>query len=320
MTLKLNIHIKKIRWHLTVLLSIIFFIPTESFSQQDPLYTQYMFNTMAINPGYAGTRDMLSLMFLSRSQWVGFDGAPSTQTFTANTPVANKNIGLGISVLYDRIGPTKQTGTYIDYSFQLQISKNSKLSFGIKGGGNFYQLDMTELQRLTPYDDPAYSEPNINKFLPNFGVGLYFYTPKFYLGASVPKLLENKFTSGDVETAQQSSEIRHYYIMTGTVININSDIKFKPSILARLTQAAPFSMDINANFLFVDRVWVGAMYRISGSFGGIVQFKFTPQFRIGYSYDANTTELQNYNNGTHEIMLNYEFNFKKDKVQNPRYF
>jgi len=294
--------------------------PAPSYSQQDPLYTQYMFNTLAINPGYAGTRDMLSLMFSSRNQWVGFDGAPTTQTFTANSPIANKNIGLGISVMYDRINITRQTGTYIDYSFQLKISEKSKLSFGIKGGGNFYQLDMAQLKRSTPYDDHAYTEPYVSKFLPNFGIGLYYYSQLFYLGASVPKLLENKYSAAGVETSVEGKEARHYYLMAGTVIDINSDIKFKPSVLARLTQAAPFSLDINANFLFVNRVWVGAMYRISGTFGGIVQFKFTPQFRIGYSYDANTTELQNYNNGTHEIMLNYEFNFKKNNIQNPRYF
>jgi len=320
MAIRLNIHITRTGLHLGVLALILFLKPVVSFSQQDPLYTQYMFNTLAINPGYAGTRDMLSLMFSSRNQWVGFDGAPTTQTFTANSPVANKNIGLGISVLYDRIGPTTQTGTYIDYSFQLKISEKSKLSFGIKGGGNFYQLDMAQLKKLTPYNDPAYSEPNISKFLPNFGVGLYYYSQNFYLGASVPKLLENTYSADGVETSVEGKETRHYYLMTGAVVNINNDIKFKPSVLARLTQAAPFSMDINANFLFVDRIWVGAMYRISGTFGGVVQFKFTPQFRIGYSYDANTTELQNYNNGTHEIMLNYEFNFKKDKIQNPRYF
>jgi len=179
---------------------------------------------------------------------------------------------------------------------------------------------MTELQTLTPYEDPAYSEPNVNKFLPNFGVGIYFYSKNFYLGASVPKLLENKLEDGDVETYQGGKEVRHYYLMTGAVINLSKGVKFKPSVMARLTSAAPASIDVNANFLLVDRVWIGAMYRISESFGGIVQFMFTPQFRIGYAYDMNTGELQNYNKGTHEIMLNYEFSFKKYKVQNPRYF
>jgi len=305
---------------IVLLMIVLFSFPAKVFSQQDPLYTQYMFNTLALNPGYAGTRDMLSLMLTSRHQWVGFDGAPITQTFTANTPVADKNIGLGISVIYDRVGPTKQTGTYIDYSFQIKISKNSKLSFGLKGGGNFYQLDMAELKRLTPYDDPAYSVPNYNNFLPNFGVGIYYYSQVFYLGISVPKLLENSYTDNEVETYQAGKEMRHYYIMTGAVFNISNNIKFKPSMLARMTQAAPFSMDLNANFLIMERLWVGGMYRISESFGAMAQFKITPQFSIGYSYDMNTNELQNYNSGTHEIMLNYDFNFKKDKVQNPRYF
>ncbi len=319
MALRHNIYIKHNYLYLRIGLLILFLVPAKVFSQQDPLYTQYMFNKLAINPGYAGTNDMLSMMVLSRHQWVGFDGAPSTQTFTANSPIANKNIGLGFSVLYDRLGPSRQTGIYLDYSFQVKISQNSKLSFGIKGGGNFYQLNMVELKNIAPYDDPAYTD-NINKFLPNFGVGLYYYSKHFYLGASVPKLLENKLEDNDHETYQGGKEWRHYYFMTGALINISSGVKFRPSIMTRLTSAAPVSVDLNANFLFANRVWVGGMYRISGSFGGIVQFLITPQFRIGYAYDMNTGELQNYNNGTHEIMLNYEFNFRKENVHNPRYF
>ena len=321
MAIKIKRHIKRERWCLKMLLLILLWVPAKIYSQQDPLYTQYMFNTMAINPAYAGTRDMLSLMFSSRMQWVGFEGAPNTQTFTANSPVANKNIGLGLSVIYDKLGPTKQTGTYIDYSFQIKLTKKTKLSLGVKGGGNFYQLDMTELKTLTPYDDPAYSDPNYSKFLPNFGLGLFIYSRIFYVGVSVPKLLENKFNAdNELETTQAGKEMRHYYFMSGAVINISKDVKFKPSFLARVTKAAPFSVDLNASFIFLDRLWVGVLYRVSNSFGGIVKFQFTPQFSIGYSYDMNTTELQNYNNGTHEIMLNYEFNFKKNNVQNPRYF
>ncbi len=312
-------YIKRIGIRITVGMFMLFMIPVVTYSQQDPLYTQYMFNKLAINPGYAGTRDVLSLMVMSRHQWVGFIGAPSTQTFTANSPIANKNIGLGFSVIYDKLGPTRQTGTYLDYSFQIKITKNSKLSLGLKGGGNFYQLDMAELKRLTPYDDPAYTE-NINKFLPNFGIGVYYYSNIFYLAVSVPKLLENKLENNQVETYQGGKEVRHYYLMSGGVINISRNVIFKPSTMARLTAAAPFSLDLNANFLFYEKIWIGAMYRISGSFGALVQFQFTPQFSIGYSYDMNTSELQNYNNGTHEIMLNYEFNFKKNRVQNPRYF
>ena len=306
--------------YLRIGLLVLLLFPVKVKAQQDPLYTQYMFNKLAVNPGYAGTNDMLSMMVLSRYQWVGFEGAPSTQTFTANSPIANKNIGLGFSVLYDKIGPTRQTGLYFDYSFQIKISKKSKLSLGIKGGGNFYQLDMAELKRLTPYDDPAYADPNISKFLPNFGVGVYYYSNNFYFGASVPKLLQNKLVDNDVETYQEGREARHYYFMSGAVMKLSNAFKFQPSIMARLTSAAPFSMDINANFLIVDRVWVGAMYRTSGSFGGLAQILISPQFRIGYAFDFNTSQLQNYNSGTHEIMLNYEFNFKKTNVQNPRYF
>lgn len=308
-------------WATITVLLLLSLSTRESKAQQDPMYTQYMFNTLAINPAYAGTRDMLSLMLLSRHQWVGFEGAPSTQTLTAHSPVANKNIGLGLSLIHDHLGPTRQTGLYFDYSFQVKMNEALRLSFGLKGGFNYYQLDMTQLNRLTPYDDPAYNDPNISKLLPNFGFGLYLYSTRFYLGLSAPKLLENKFsTEGDIESEQTGKETRHYFITSGAVFDLSNEVKFKPSILTRLAEASPISFDMNVNFLFKEKLWVGGMYRISNSFGAIVQYQITKQFKIGYAFDMTTNELRNYNSGTHEIMINYEFNFNKEEVQNPRYF
>ncbi|MBK3519945.1 PorP/SprF family type IX secretion system membrane protein [Carboxylicivirga marina] len=301
-----------------VLLSMSFTQKTSA--QQDPMYTQYMFNTLAYNPGYAGTREVLSLMALSRHQWVGFEGAPSTQTLTAHTAVGT-NVGLGFTLMHDKLDPTQQTGIYFDYAYRLKITEKSKLSLGIKGGFNFFQNNVTSLSTGSVMDDPALSGADYSKFLPNFGVGAFYYSDKFYAGFSVPKLLENKLDNGDIEVLGESGkEVRHYFLTSGYVFDLNQNVKFKPSILARFTQAAPMSMDINLNFLLKEKLWLGGFYRIENSFGAIVQYQFSQQFKVGYGYDMTTNELSNYNNGTHEIMLLYEFNFTKEKVQHPRHF
>lgn len=299
------------------LLSIALLIPDKAISQQDPMFTQYMFNTLALNPAYAGTRDMLSLMALSRHQWVGFNGAPATQTFTAHTPVAN-NIGIGLSLIHDKVTPTNQTGLYFDYAYRIRLSSSSLLSFGLKGGFNYYKYDMSELVKPQPGGDPALNGEVVGKYLPNFGFGLYLYSNRYYVGFSVPKLLENKLAEDEI--AQAGKETRHYFFMAGVVLNISQDIKLKPGFLTRITQASPLSLDANLNFLIREKLWVGGMYRLNDSFGAIIQYQFTPQFRIGYAFDMTTNEMRNYNSGTHEVMISYELNFTRDKVQNPRYF
>jgi type IX secretion system PorP/SprF family membrane protein len=250
---------------------------------------------------------------------VGFDGAPSTQTLTGHMPVG-KNIGLGLTLIHDKLNPTKQTGLYFDYAYRLKITENSKLSLGLKGGFNHFQIDMNQLLLSSPNDD-ALNVPNTSKFLPNFGLGFYFYSDNYFIGVSIPKLIKNKLINGDPEIlGQGGSEVSHFFISGGYVFNLSQEVKFKPTILTRLTQAAPMTMDLNANFLIREKLWIGAMYRLNNSFGGILQYQFTPQFKVGYAYDMTNNELRNYNNGTHEIMISFELNFKKEKVQNPRYF
>ncbi len=292
----------------------------QGIAQQDPLYTQYMFNTLAYNPAYAGSRDVLSIMALSRHQWVGFEGAPSTQTLTAHSPFGEK-VGLGLTITHDQLDPVQQTGIYVDYAYRLRVSDNGLLAFGLKGGLNFYQNNLSKLSTGNINDDPALNGGDYSKTLPNFGFGVYYYSKRFYLGASVPKLLENKLNNGDIEVLGESGqEARHYFITSGLIFDLNNHLIFKPSILARITQAAPFSMDINANFLIKEKLWVGGFYRIKEAFGGILQYQVTNQLKVGYGYDMTTSELSNYNSGSHEIMLQYELSFTKDKVQCPRLF
>lgn len=285
--------------------------------QQDPLFSQYMFNTLAFNPAYAGSADVMTVLALSRHQWVGFEGAPSTQTFVAHSPLKNQNMALGFTAINDRAGPVRQTGILADYAYRIRVNDESQLAFGLKGGINIFQADIASLSTVEV--DPA----NVNiegKVLPNFGFGLFYHSERYYAGFSVPKLLENDVSAGSTSALVNATEVRHFFLMGGYVFDIDRDIKFKPSFLLRRVEGAPLSLDMNANFLFRERIWLGAMYRFGNSFGLLAQYQVNDQFRIGYAFDLTTTALGAYNSGTHEIMLNYDLRFARGKTVSPRYF
>ncbi len=286
-------------------------------AQQDPMFTQYMFNTLTINPAYAGSREMLSLMVLGRQQWVGFEGAPSTATFTGHLPVY-KNMALGASLIYDSYGPVNQTSFFIDYAYHLKMSDKLKMSLGLNGGFNNYAIDYTGLNK-TYSNDEAYYNANEQALLSNFGFGVYLYSQRFYLGLSAPRIMENLFED-ESESYGNGKEIRHYYGMMGIVFQMNSHFILRPSIMTRVAQGSPFSVDFNVNTVLYDKFWLGAMYRLKESVGGIVQFQINKQVKFGYAFDLNTNQLSSYHSGSHELMLNYEFNFNKERVINPRYF
>lgn len=285
-------------------------------AQQDPLYSQYMFNTLAFNPAYAGSADVFTVMALSRHQWVGFEGAPSTQTLLAHSPLPKENMALGLSLITDKIGPTRQTSAYADYAYRIRTGEDTRLAFGLKGGINLYQADLASLSSV----DPDNASVNIRgQLLPNFGFGLFWHSPRYYVGASAPKLLENEI---DTEGAAlvTASEVRHYYLMGGYVLDVDRHLKFKPAMMLRLVEGAPLSLDVNANFLLRDRIWFGAMYRLGNAFGLLGQYQVNDQFRIGYAFDLTTTSMNAYNAGTHEIMLSYDLRFVKGRTISPRYF
>lgn len=287
-------------------------------AQQDPMFTQYMFNTLALNPAYAGSADIMTIMALSRHQWVGLEGAPTTQTFTLHTPLKNQNIGLGFSIINDKVGPVQQTGFYGDFAYRLKVGEESRLAFGLKFGGNYYSADLAELETVVE-DDPA----NVNiggEFLPNAGFGIYLSSRKYYLGASAPKLLQNQIGEKNTVSGLVGEEERHYFLIGGMVFDLNDDVKFKPSFMARAVEGAPLSLDVTASFLLREKLWLGAMYRLGDSFGVILQYQFSEQLRAGYAFDLTTSQLGDYNSGTHEIMLNYDLRFTKNKTISPRYF
>jgi len=288
-------------------------------AQQDPMFTQYMHNPVSINPAYAGSRGTLNLVAMHRQQWVGIDGAPKTLTLSVNSPFLNYNVGVGLSLIYEEIGPIKQTGIYADYAYHLKMTNTVKLAFGLKGGVNIYDINLLNL-RGASNDDHVAMYGFRKLYLPNFGIGSYLYSDRFYIGFSIPKMLQNSLIPEANNLKYASKEERHIFIMGGFVTDISDNIKFKPSSTVRLVSGAPASAEFSAALLFHDQLWVGAMYRLGDSFGGMVKFDISPQLSVGYSYDLTNSALQPYNQGTHEIYISYDFAYRNRKTLSPRYF
>lgn len=294
--------------------------------QQDAQYTQYMYNTLSVNPGYAGSRGVFSIAALHRSQWVGLDGAPTTQTLNFNTPVS-KRVGVGFSVVNDEIGNGTNQDTYFDgvFSYTVPTSSGAKLSFGLKAGGHFLNVDFSKLRNFQDGGTPS-APPNIDKkFSPNFGAGVYYHTDSFYAGLSVPNFLQTEHfeRSGDSGgTSFLAQERMNWYLISGYVFDLNPDLKFKPAVLFKLVQGAPLQADLSASFLLRDKFSFGAAYRWSAALSALVGMQLTDQLMLGLAYDRETTELgsTSFNDGSFEIFLRYEFRTQYNKVLTPRFF
>lgn len=291
-------------------------------AQQDPMYTQYMFNQQTINPAYAGTWESLSFMVLGRQQWAGFDGAPQTYTFSMQAPLKNERVALGLNLISDKVGQEKRFYMFGDYSYLLPINDNLRLRLGLKGGFTNYSNNLNDYDINDP-TDPSFQGVIDKKFVPNFGIGGFLYSRRGYIGFSVPKILNHDFELEN-ETASLSGEFRHYFLSAGLVFNLGESLKFKPTMLTKASftseSGSPVEIDLTANFLIKERFWLGAMYRTGDSFGFIAQWIIDKKLRIGYAYDYTITPLQNFNNGTHEIMVSYELRFLKEMFASPRYF
>ncbi len=294
------------------------FVTISGYAQQDSQYTQYMYNAINVNPAYAGSRGVLSIFGLYRTQWVGLEGAPQTASFSANSPINNSNLGVGASLVNDKIGPTNETTISADLSYTLQTSPDFKLSFGIKGSANLFNLDISKLNPETQ-GDPQFQDLD-NKFSPNVGAGVYWHSDKAYIGLSVPNFIETK-KFDDNDYAIYKSKI-NYYLMGGYVFDLDKlqYIKFKPATLVKMVEGAPLQVDVSANFMFFEKFVAGLSYRWSASVSGIVGFQITDGLYLGYGYDRETTKLNNYNSGSHEIYLRYEFFKNTSKMVTPRFF
>lgn len=287
----------------------IWFAGKTTTAQQDPMYVQYIDNLLIVNPGFAGSKPFGKLLLVSRNQWVSVPGAPVTNSFSYNTPLRNKNIGIGFSIMNDKIGPQQQTGVYFDYSYLLKISDNFRLGMGLKGGVSFYRASLSELDPIDP--DPIFSKDIYKNFLPNLGVGLYLFSDKTYFGMSIPKFIENTITREDYETGYVQKQKIHFYYVMGRQFTLAEDFDLKASSMIKIVKNAPISADITALAGFRERFWIGGMFRFDSAFGIISQFQITEKMIIGYSYELPIERVNNFSNGTHEIMFGYNISLFK---------
>jgi len=313
--------IQNIASHKTLLLMLLlgFLASSALFAQQDAQYTQYMYNTASVNPGYAGSRGNLSIAALHRSQWIGLDGAPVTQTLNVHSPIGYKGVGLGLSIVNDKIGPTSETYADIDFSYTIYLSAEARLSFGLKASAHLLDIRYSELNQIAP--DNTLSQDIDNKFSPNFGAGVYYHNEKFYAGLSVPRFLQTThFESGS--TPSTAAERMNFYLITGYVWDMSTFLKFKPTLLTKAVQGAPLQVDISANFLMNDKFVLGAAYRWDAAFSGMAGFYISEGFFAGVAYDREVTELGNstFNDGSFEVILRYDFIKTKGLLKSPRFF
>ena len=284
-------------------------------AQQRMMFTQYMFNGLAINPAYAGSQESLDLTALAREQWVGLEGAPSSQTFSAHTPLRNKKIALGFLLTRDRIGVSSQTGVYGVYAYRIKLREGT-LSAGLQLGFDSYRTSFSRV--LTEIvGDKNFLQDEAQAFMPNFGTGIYYSTKRFYAGFSAPYLLNNLYPGSEPSQARQ---FRHWFASAGYVVDLNRELKLKPNVLVKAVQGAPVEVDINANLLIKEILWVGMSYRSFDALSWLVELQATPKFRLGYAYDMTVSPLKQANSGSHEVVLNYRLSFQKSKIITPRYF
>ena len=298
-----------------ILIFALMFTAVVSFAQQDAQYTQYMYNTINVNPAYAGSRGALSIFGLHRAQWIGMDGAPVTNSFSVNTPINESKIGVGLSVVNDKIGPTVSNNISADISYTIQTSETWKLSFGIKASANMLDLNVSD---LNPADqnDPQFQ--NYQKFTPNVGAGIYLHSDKAYVGLSIPNMIQtNNYNDEEVAIYK---ELMSYYLIAGYVFDINYNLKFKPALMTKLTSGAPLQIDLSANFMYNDKFVLGAAYRWDAAFSGMAGFQVYEGLFVGYAYDSDTTNLKNYNSGSHELFLRFELFNHLNKIVSPRFF
>lgn len=305
---------------LVTMLSLIGFY-TSIWGQQDAQYTQYMYNTVSINPGYAGSRGHLSIAALYRNQWLGLDGAPETQTLNLHTPLGYRGVGLGVSVVNDRIGPTSETYFDVDFSYTIQTSFDARLSFGLKASAHLLDIQFSELNQDVTQGIDRTLEQNIdNRFSPNVGAGVYYHTDRFYVGISAPRILETEhFDESSISTAKEQV---NFYLIGGYVWDLNPFLKFKPTVLTKMVQGAPIQVDLSANFMLNEKFVGGVAYRWDAAFSGLFGFHISDEMFIGLAYDREITDLgaTAFNDGSFEIILRYDFIRSLGNLKSPRFF
>ncbi|MEO1148364.1 MAG: type IX secretion system membrane protein PorP/SprF [Cyanobacteria bacterium J06638_22] len=302
----------------SIFLLILSLFSLNAYGQQDPNYTQYMYNMNIVNPAYAGSKGTLSIGLLGRSQWAGIDGAPESITANVNAPVG-RNLGIGLSAITDRLGPVQEQNVYADLSYTVQLSRASQLAFGLKGGVTIYDADLTNI--ILPENDiDAVFGSTVNEAFPNIGAGIFYYTERFYAGLSAPNMLNSLHFERNALQISRVAEVTNYFFTTGYVFYLSDQLKFKPSTLLKAVQGAPVSVDVSANFLFNDRFELGANYRFDDSISLLAMFGIGQGLRIGAAYDLTLSNLSDFNNGTYEIGIYWDLAPKNRALKSPRFF
>lgn len=306
-----------------ILLIAVMFSSIFAKAQYDAMFTQYMFNEMYINPAYTGSKDAMAVNLTHRQQWVNFPGRPITTSFTLHGPLANDKMGLGLSVLNEKIGKLSRNLVYLNYAYRIKTGDKGHLSFGLMAGIHNQVNKLSEL-KATETGDIQVSQNTPSLIAPNFGAGIYYYTNKFYAGISIPRMVDDSYLfnpTGDIvkSTSLNASKF-HYYLTVGNVFEINDDLKIKPQAMVKMVQNAPLQYDINVNCLIKNKIWAGLGYRSSSDISVILGLQVNPQLLVNYSYDYALTKIQKYSQGSHEITIGYLFSYKQSKVATPRYF
>lgn len=298
--------------------TLVFLSFFEAQAQQDPHYTQYMYNMNIINPAYAGSKENLSFGLLFRKQWVEIEDSPTTFTASGHSP-AGKNVGLGLSAISDRIGPVNENNIYGDFSYTLKFNGDHRLAMGIKAGVSLLKIGLNSeiAHTLAVPTDGAFASNTSSANL-NMGAGLFYYTNKYYVAFSVPNVLKTAHL--DYNGVQYGSEVQHYFLTGGYVFDLNPNLKFKPFFMMKSAFKAPTSFDLSTNFLFYEKFELGATYRFDDSFGAMVNYKITDGIRLGYAYDHIVSDLKVATPSSHEVILLFDLNFPKKVSSSPRYF
>jgi type IX secretion system PorP/SprF family membrane protein len=297
---------------------IIAFYYNKTYAQQETQHSMYFFNPVLLNPAYAGSQESIQVTGTVRDQWTGLKGAPKTQVLSVHSPLLNESLGIGLTVLNDQLGVTKNTGLYADLAYSIKVNKkNNRLAFGLKMGMDFFRQDFSQL-RINDNTDELYLDGfNYKKNLFNVGAGAYYYGKRHYFGVSTPRIIKNKLNITSAQTALQEN---HFYAFGGIVVKLNPAINMRPSFILKYVNNAPLSIEGNLSFLFYEKIWIGAMYRHAAATGLNIMYNINQNLRIGYAYDFQLTDLQRYSQGSHEIMISYDLRSKSKGFKTPRYF
>lgn len=302
----------------SIIFIFLFTICKSSFSQQDPQYTQYMYNTMSVNPAYAGSNGHTIITLLGRTQWVGLAGAPDTQTLSYDTSLGYSSIGLGMNLTNDRIGPASEIYLDANISYTVRMGKEGNLAFGLKLGGRYFNVDWNK-GTVQNRNSKFLKNGNINEFLPTIGAGIYYHSPKWYLGLAIPNIIDTDHYDDAENGGDVSHERLHFFGIAGYVFDISETLKFKPAILTKIVSGAPISIDVSGNFLFSEKITSGLAWRWGDSLSALLGFQATENLNVGFAYDLTTSNYSNYNSGTYEIMIRWNI-FKEQVMKSARFY